>query len=139
MNENTKTLLGGGYCFSIKDSGPFVIGEDFEAPGPEVREIPRVKIDNRKWDELWSFVEQGAGSKPDDDLDLSIFEDATKRLNFGNGVDQALSCYVSEMWFHADIPNFRKQLQKLSKTVKQFGTELPKEFYAARAISIPNL
>ena len=32
------------------------------------------------------------------------------------------------MRFHADIPNFRKQLQKLSKSVKQFESELPEEF-----------
>jgi hypothetical protein len=82
MNEDIKTLLSGGYCFSIKDSGPFVIGEDFEAPGPADRLVPRMKIDREKWDELWSFVERGAESKADDGSDKAIFEDVTKRLAF---------------------------------------------------------
>ena len=56
MNEDTKDLLSGGYCFSIKDSGPFVIGKDFEAPGPAGRIIPRMKIDREKRDELAALV-----------------------------------------------------------------------------------
>ncbi|MGO9630139.1 MAG: hypothetical protein ACLPXW_14255 [Xanthobacteraceae bacterium] len=128
MKEDTKTLLSGGYCFLIKNSGPFVIGKDFEAPGPASRKIPRIKIDNKRWDELWSFVEQGAKSNADDGSERAIFEDATKRLDFENGVSEALSWYVSDMLFQANIPDFRKQLQKLSKTVKQFESQLPKEF-----------
>ena len=128
MKEDTKTLLSGGYCFSIKNSGPFVIGKDFEAPGPASRKIPRIKIDNKRWDKLWSFVERRAKSNADDGSEQAIFEDATKRLDFEDGVNEALSWYVSDILFQANIPNFRKQLQKLSKTVKQFESQLPKEF-----------
>jgi hypothetical protein len=128
MKEDTKTLLNGGYCFSIKNSGPFVIGEDFEAPGAASRKIPRIKIDNKRCDKLWSFVEQKAKSNADDGSEQVIFEDATKRLDFENGVNQALNWYVSDLRFQANIPNFRKQLQKLGKSVKQFESQLPGEF-----------
>jgi hypothetical protein len=127
MNEDTKTLLSGGYCFSIKDSGPYVIGKDFEAPGPAGRVIPRMKIDCKQWDELWSFVERETESKPDDP-DKTIFEDATIRLDFENGVNQALSWYVSDCQFQVSVPNFRKQLQELLKSVEQFKSKLPEEF-----------
>jgi hypothetical protein len=126
MNEDIKDLLSGGYCFSIKNSGPFVIGKDFEAPGPAGRIIPRMKIDREKRDELWSFVEQETESKADES-DKTIFEDATKRLDFENGVSQALSWYVSDCQSQQNIPIFRKQLQKLRKTVKRFESQLPEE------------
>jgi hypothetical protein len=128
MNEDTKNLLGGGYCFSIKNSGPFVIGKDFKAPGPTGQIVRRMKIKDKKWDELWSFVERGAVSGADDDPNKAIFEYATKRLDFENGVNQALSWYVSDCQFDASVPNFRKQLQKLLKSVKQFESGLPEEF-----------
>jgi hypothetical protein len=126
MNEDTKDLLSAGYCFSIRNSGPFVIGKDFEAPGPAVRIIPRMKIDREKRDELWLFVEQETESKADDS-DKTIFEDATKRLDFENGVSQALGWYVSDCQSQENIPTFRKQLQKLRKTVKRFESQLPEE------------
>jgi hypothetical protein len=127
MNEDTKDLLSGGYCFSIKNSGPFVIGKDFEAPGPAGRMIPRMTIDRAKRDELWSFVEQETESRADDS-DKTIFEDATKRLDFEEGVSQALNWYVSDCQSRENIPAFRKQLQKLLKTVEQFKSQLPEEF-----------
>jgi hypothetical protein len=127
MNQDTKDLLSGGYCFSIKDSGPFVIGKDFEAPGPAGRIIPRMKIDCKQWDELWSFVERENESKADGS-DKTIFEDSTKRLDFENGVNQALSWYVSDCLFQASILNSRKQLHKLLKLVEQFKSQLPVEF-----------
>jgi hypothetical protein len=126
MNKDTKDLLSGGYCFSIRKSGPFVIGEDFEAPGPAARKIPQMKIDREKRDELWSFVEQQTKFKGDDS-DEAIFEDATKRLDFENGVSQALSWYISDCQSQENIPAFRKQLQKLRKTVKLFESQLPEE------------
>jgi hypothetical protein len=127
MKEDKKTLLSGGYCFSIRNSGPFVIGKDFEAPGPESRIIPRMKIDYKKLERLWSFVEQGANSNADDGSEQAIFEHAAKRLDFENGVNEALSWYVSDCQSRINIPIFRKQLQKLRKTVKQFESQLPKE------------
>jgi hypothetical protein len=86
-----------------------------------------MQIDCKKWDELWSCVEPETESKADDS-DKTIFEDATKRLDFENGVDQALSWYVSDCQFQTSIPSFRNQLQKLVKSVEQFKSQLPEEF-----------
>jgi hypothetical protein len=127
MNQDLKALLSGGYCFSIRDSGPFIIGEDFETPGSVTRLVPRIKIDSPKRDELWSFVERVAQPKADDDADEAIFEDATKRSDFENGVDQALNWHVSDFKFQVNIPGFRKELQKLRKTIEQFKSQLPQE------------
>ena len=78
--------------------------------------------------ELWSFVEQGAASKADDDSDASIFEHELEGLDFENGVNQALNWYIGDVQYQADIPNFRKQLQKLRNAVEQFECQLPEEF-----------
>jgi hypothetical protein len=112
MNEDAKNLVSEGYCFSIKNSGPFVIGEDFEAPGPAARIVPRVKIDREKRDELWSFVERGGESKADDGSDEAIFRDVTKRLDFENGVNQALNWYVSDSEFQAKVVRFSRRAPK---------------------------
>jgi hypothetical protein len=64
MNEATEYLLSGGYCFSIRHSGPFVVGEDFEAPGPAARVLPNLQTDRQTWDKLWAHIpeENTAGS-----------------------------------------------------------------------------
>ena len=56
MDETTEDLLSGGYCFSIRHSGPFVVGEDFEAPGPAARVLPNLQIDRQTWDKLWAHI-----------------------------------------------------------------------------------
>src|SRR4051794_25038848 len=64
MAETTEDLLSGGYCFSIRHFGPFVVGEDFEAPGPAARVLPNLPTDRQTWDKLWSHIpaENTAGS-----------------------------------------------------------------------------
>lgn len=49
-------------------------------------------------------------------------------MDFENGVNQALNWYVSDCQFQPNIPTFRKQLQKLLKSVEQFKSQLPEEF-----------
>lgn len=122
MIRDTKYRLRVGHCFAIKNSGPFVIGKDFEPPGPVGRKIPRIKIDRQKWNELRSFVEQGAASKAD-----NVIEYVRGGLDFENGINEALNWYISDLQYQADIPNFRKQLQKLRKAVEQFESQLPDE------------
>jgi hypothetical protein len=127
MKYDTKYLRRVGHCFAIGNSGPFVIGKDFEPPGPAGRKISRIKIDRKKWNELWAFVESGAAPKIDDDSDASIFEYAAESLDFENGINEALNWYISDIQYQADLPRFRKQLQKLCNAVEQFASQLPEE------------
>jgi hypothetical protein len=127
MKKDTN-LLKGGYCFSIRNAGPFVIGKDFEAPGPAAGILPKMEVYPQKWDELWSFVMRGRESESNDSSDKAIFEYATTRLEFENGVNEALSWYVSDCEFQVEIPGFRKQLRKLRDAVKRFQAQLPDEY-----------
>jgi hypothetical protein len=125
MDKATEDLLSGGYCFSIRHLGPFVVGEDFEAPGPAARILPKLKIDPQKWDELWAHIpkEDTAGS----DEDVSLFKDSTRQLAFKNGVNEALRWYVSDAAFQAHAPTTRKQLSALKRTIERFNEQLPGE------------
>jgi hypothetical protein len=119
MDEATVDLLSGGYCFSIRHSGPFVIGEDFEAPAPAARVLPILQIDRQTWDELWAHI-------PGEDTQ-SLFNDSMRQLKFKNGVNEALRWYVSDAAFQADVPNVRKQLSALKRTIERFNEQLPSE------------
>jgi hypothetical protein len=124
MDKATKDLLSGGYCFSIRHSVPFVIGEDFEAPGAAARVLPNLQIDPQKWDNLWAHIpkEDTAGSE-----NQSVFNDSMRQLEFKNGVNEALRWYVSDAAFQADVPNVRKQLSALKRTIERFNEQLPSE------------
>src|SRR5712692_7364447 len=80
MTEDVKWCLIGGYCYSLRQAGPFVIGEDFEAPGPAGRILPRISIEQGRWDKLWSFIANGTNIKADESSDAGIFDDAMKRV-----------------------------------------------------------
>jgi hypothetical protein len=127
MTEDDKGLFIGGYCYSLRDSGPFVIGKDFEAPGPEGGVLPRLRIEQSIKDKLWSFAVSGTNIEADESSEAGIFYDAVKRLDFENGVSEALSWYMSDHYHQAEIPAFRKQLQNLRKAIEQFKSELPGE------------
>ena len=127
MKYDTKYLQRVGHCFAIGSSGSFVIGKDFEPPGPAGRKIPRIEIERQKLNELWTFVERGAVSKTNNGSDPSIFKDLKEGLNFENGVSEALNWYISDFQYQADIPTFWKQLQKLRNAVEQFESQLPDE------------
>jgi hypothetical protein len=87
----------------------------------------QLAISDKKWDELWSFIEQEAESKADSGSEQAIFEYATKRSDFENGVNRALNWYVSDVAFQANIADFRKELRELWKTVEQLKSQLPEE------------
>jgi len=128
MTEDVKWCLIGGYCYSLRQAGPFVIGEDFEAPGPAGRILPRISIEQGRWDKLWSFIANGTNIKADESSDAGIFDDAMKRVEFENGVSEALSWYISDYQFQAEIPAFRKQLQRLREAIERFKSDGPTEF-----------
>lgn len=127
MKKDTD-LLSGGHCYSIRNAAPFVIGKDFEAPAPAGSIIPKIEVFPQKWDELWSLVMRGRESEADDSSDKAIFEYATTRLEFENGVNEALSWYVSDCAFQVEIPGFRKRLRKLRDAVNRFQAQLPEEY-----------
>src|SRR6516165_7065979 len=127
MTEDDKGLFSGGYCYSLRNSGPSKIGKDFEAPAPEGGVLPRISIEQRIKDELWSFVASRANIKADENSEAGIFYDSVKRLDFENGVSEALNWYMSDHHHQAEIPAFRKQLQTLRKAIEQFKLELPSE------------
>ena len=127
MDETTEDLLSGGYCFSIRDSGPFVVGEDFEAPGPAARVLPNLPTDRQTWDKLWAHIpaENTAGS--DELSDQNLFNDAVRQSEFENGVSEALRWYVSDAAFQADAPKVRKELSKLKRIIERYNEQLPGE------------
>ena len=127
MAETTEDLLSGGYCFSIRHFGPFVVGEDFEAPGPAARVLPNLPTDRQTWDELWSHIpaENTAGS--DELSDQSLYDDSVRQLEFKNGVSEALRWYVSDAAFQADVPKVRKELSKLKRIIERLNEQLPGE------------
>jgi hypothetical protein len=127
MTEDDKGLFSGGYCYSLRNSAPFKIGKDFEAPAPEGGVLPRISIEQGTKDELWSFVASRANIKADENSEAGIFYDAVKRLDFENGVSEALNWYMSDHHHQAEIPAFRKELQTLRKAIEQFKLELPSE------------
>jgi hypothetical protein len=116
MKKNNKSPLSGGYCFSIRNRGPFVIGRDFDPPVRR-RPLPQGEIRVETMEQLWSMVAP----------DQTIFAKLAKRREFENGVNSAVRWYLSDCEFHANIPQFRKQLEKLRKTATCFESELPDE------------
>jgi hypothetical protein len=127
MNEATEYLLSGGYCFSIRHSGPFVVGEDFEAPGPAARVLPNLQTDRQTWDKLWAHIPEENTAGSDELSDQSLFNDAVRQSEFKNGVYEALRWYVSDAAFQADVPNVRKELSKLKRIIERFIEQLPGE------------
>src|SRR5262245_45087544 len=99
MDEATEHLLSGGYCFSIRQSGPFVIGEDFKPPGPAAGVLPNLQIDPQKWDELWVHIPKEDTAGSDEGVDQSVFKDSVRQLEFKNGVNEAVRWYVSDAAF----------------------------------------
>ena len=126
MKNDLTELVDGGYCYSHRKSGPFRIGEDFQAPEPSARMIARNSIDRGTSDKLWSFL----ANAPDIDAETSdaeLFDDAIKRTEFENGINQALSWYVSDCQVQTELPRFRKQLQRLRKAIDRFQPNIPDE------------
>jgi len=127
MDEATEHLLSGGYCFSIRHSGPFVIGEDFEPPVPARRVLPNLPFDGQTWDKLWAHIPEDNTARHDEDKNQSLFNDATRQMEFKNGVNEALRWYVSDAAFQADVPDVRKQLSALKRIIERFNEQLPSE------------
>jgi hypothetical protein len=127
MTEDFEELLLGGYCYSHRNAGPFTIGEDFEAPRPAAGILPRIKIERDTEDELWSFIAKETDSDANESSGAGIFDDAMKRLEFKNGVSEALNWYVSDRQFQAKLPTFRKQLKDLRKAIERFQSSIPDE------------
>ena len=127
MDEATVDLLSGGYCFSIRRSGPFVIGEDFEPPVPAARALPNVQTDRQTCDELWARIPEEDTAGSDEGVNQSLYNDSIRQLEFKNGVDEALRWYVSDAAFQADVSNVRKQLSALKRTIERFNGQLPSQ------------
>jgi hypothetical protein len=125
MAEDFEGFFLGGYCYSLRNAGPFTIGEDFEAPGPAGRILPQIKIEQNKWDKLWSFIEKGTDNDAIEGSEAEIFDDVMRRTEFENGVREALSWYVSDCQFQAELPTFRKQVKDLRKAIQQFQSTIP--------------
>ena len=126
MKNDLTGLVDGGYCYSHPKSGPFTIGEDFEAPAPAGGILPRIAIDRSTSDKLWSFL----ANAPDISTEMSdaeLFDDTIKRTKFENGISQALSWYVSDCQVQTELPMFRKQLQELRKAIVRFQLNIPDE------------
>jgi hypothetical protein len=127
MTEDFEELLLGGYCYSHRNTGPFTIGEDFEAPRPAAGILPRIKIERNTEDEFWSFIEKGPDINVNESSGAETFDDAMRRLEFVNGVSEALNWYVSDHRFQAKLPTFRKQLKDLRKAIERFQSAIPDE------------
>src|SRR5262245_45243210 len=131
--DEARDLLSGGYCFSIRHSGPFVVGEDFEATGTAHRVVPNLQIDRQMLDRLWAHIPEedtaGSDERVDQALfdDQALFNDSVRQLEFKNGVNEALRWYVSDVAFQAEVPNVRKKLLQLQRITERFNEQLPDE------------
>jgi hypothetical protein len=117
-------LLQGGYCSSLKDAGPLVIDQDFEAPGPAGGSLRRINIEPHR-DKLWGYVlrETRVGAEPSTEAG----REEIRRLDFENGVIEALSWYVRDFQHQANIPEFHGRLRNLREAIERFKSELPDE------------
>ncbi len=127
MDETTEDSLSGGYCFSIRHSGPFVVEEDFEAPGPYRPRSSQPGTDPQTWEELWAHIPKEDTAGSDEGVDQSMFKDSVRQLEFKNGLNEALRWYVSDAAFQANIPNVRKQLSALKCNIECLNEQLPDE------------
>jgi hypothetical protein len=127
MTEDLEELLLGGYCYSHRSAGPFTIGEDFEAPRPAAGILPRIKIERKTEDELWSFIAKVPDISANENSGAEVFDDAMRRLEFANGVSEVLNWYVSDRRFQAKLPTFRKKLKDLRKAIERFQSAIPDE------------
>jgi hypothetical protein len=120
LTEDDKDILHGGWCYLRRNEGPFIVGEDFDAPGPAARILPRIRIDVETWDKLWSFVASAKDERSNASAPLRLLE-------FRNGISEALDWYVSDCDFQPNIPAFRKQLHELARAVNLFKSSIPTE------------
>jgi hypothetical protein len=127
MTEDLTELLRVGYCYSLRNAGRFTIGEDFEAPRPVAGKLPRIGLDRTKWDQLWSLVPSETDIDRHENLDAELFDETMKRIDFENGVIEAMNWYVSDCWFQTELPTFRKQLKDLRKAVERLKSVIPDE------------
>jgi hypothetical protein len=88
------------------------------------RVLPNLHIDAQKWDKLWAHIPEEDTA---DSENQSLFNDSMCQLEFRNGVNEALRCYVSDAAFQADVPNVRKQLSALKRTIERFSEQVPSE------------
>ena len=128
MDKATEDLLSGGYCFSIRHLGPFVVGEDFEAPGPAARVLPNLLTDRQTCDKLWAHISKEDTPSSDEDVNHQrLFNDLMRQLQFKNEVDEAILWYVSDATFQVNVPDVRNQLSALKHAIKRFIEQLPSE------------
>src|SRR5262245_58715482 len=120
MAKEIKSLLEGGYCHFVRNTEPLVIGEDFDAPAPIGRVLPRIKLDEKTWDQLWLLVPDQEGMKSASNSDAAIFKYVERRQNFENSVSEALNWHVSDHQFQADLPQIRKHLIRLKTAIENF-------------------
>jgi hypothetical protein len=110
-------LLRGGYCSSIKGNGPFIIGRDFDAPINRRPRPVQKEISADTLEKLWSIIAQQPTKE-------SI---KPKRVEFENDIKTVVNWYHSDCQFQPNIPEFRKQMKKLSAAVTQLESQLPNE------------
>ena len=131
-------LAKGGHCHAIRYSGPFVIGQDFEAPSPAARGLPRINLTTEVLNKLQACFARAepsdAASPPGSNggsvSDDQLFADATAYAALGNGVSEALSWYVSDYQFQPDEKDVRHQLRLLRARIDRFKSQLPQEYEA---------
>jgi hypothetical protein len=119
-------LLHGGYCYRLREAGPFVLGKDFEAPRSEGGTLRQVNL-KQESDKLWDFVSSKRDSHGDANSAAALFDAEVARLDFENDVTQALSWHVSDYQHEANISEIRKQLRDLCQAIERFKSKLPSE------------
>jgi hypothetical protein len=92
-----------------------------------VRILPNLQIDRQTWDELWAHIPGEYITGSDEGVDKSLYKDSVRQLVFKNGVYEALRWHVSDAAFQAGVPDVRKQLSALKRTIEQLNEQLPSE------------
>ena len=75
----------------------------------------------------WSPWAKATDISANENSGAEIFDDTMKRLEFVNGVSEALNWYVSDRRFQAKLPTFREQLKDLRKAIERFQSAIPDE------------
>jgi hypothetical protein len=106
-----------GYFAKIKSRGPFVIGTDFEAPGPAGRLLPSISPSKDTLDKLEKCLARGKSSHAG--------RVADGKNDFLEGIRDVLSRYVSDYHFQPEESKVRRELRSLRAAINKFKSRLP--------------
>src|SRR5260221_10106403 len=93
--------------------------------GPRQVSFPGSKSSEKRRMNFGHSLRKATDISANENSGAEIFDDTMKRLEFVNGVSEALNWYVSDRRFQAKLPTFREQLKDLRKAIERFQSSTP--------------